>query len=59
MFKKGYNLCKAASLASIKKAGGQPYRAGIFDGRRLQLGAQGPEGRDHGLDHDEYLRSSG
>ena len=33
MFKKGYNLCKAASLASIKKAGGQPYRAGIFDGR--------------------------
>ncbi len=32
MFKKGYNLCKTASLAAIKKAGGQAYKVGVFDG---------------------------
>ena len=32
LFKPGYNLCKAASLAAIGKAGGQTYQAGRFDG---------------------------
>ncbi len=32
MFTKGHNLCKTASLAAIKKAGGQAYKAGVFDG---------------------------
>lgn len=33
LFKHGYDLCKAAPLSTIRKAGGQPYRAGTFDGR--------------------------
>jgi hypothetical protein len=30
LFTKGYNLCRAASLSAVRKAGGQPYRAGLF-----------------------------
>ncbi len=30
LFAKNYNLCHAASLAAVRKAGGQPYRAGMF-----------------------------
>ena len=30
LFTKGYNLCHAASLAAVRTAAGQPYRAGIF-----------------------------
>lgn len=32
LFKPGFDLCKAAPLSAVKKAGGQPYRAGRFDG---------------------------
>ncbi len=32
LFKKGYNLCRAASLTAIRKAGGQHYQAGVFTG---------------------------
>jgi hypothetical protein len=28
----GYNLCKAVPLGALRKAGGQPYAAGKFDG---------------------------
>jgi hypothetical protein len=30
LFAKNYNLCHAASLAAVRKAGEQPYRAGLF-----------------------------
>ena len=30
LFTKGYNLCRAAPLAAVRRAGGQPYRAGSF-----------------------------
>ncbi len=30
LFTKGYNLCRAASLSAVRKAGGQPYRAGQY-----------------------------
>ena len=30
LFTKGYNLCRAASLSAVRKAGGQPYRAGLY-----------------------------
>jgi hypothetical protein len=32
LFRTGYDLCRAASLAAIRRAGGQPYKAGVFDG---------------------------
>lgn len=31
LFKHGFDLCKAAPLSAVRKAGGQPYRAGGFD----------------------------
>lgn len=30
LFRPGYNLCRAASLTSIRKAGGEHYKAGVF-----------------------------
>lgn len=30
LFAKNYNLCHAASLAAVRKAGGEPIRAGTF-----------------------------
>ena len=30
LFTKGYNLCRAASLSAVRRAGGQPYRAGLY-----------------------------
>jgi hypothetical protein len=30
LFKKGYNLCRAAPLVAIRKVGGQHYSAGVF-----------------------------
>lgn len=30
LFAKNYNLCHAAPLSAVRKAGGQPYRAGMF-----------------------------
>ena len=30
LFEKNYNLCHAASLTAVRKAGGQRYRAGMF-----------------------------
>lgn len=30
LFAKDYDLCHAAPLAAVRKAGGQPYRAGTF-----------------------------
>lgn len=30
LFTPGYDLCRAASLTAVRKAGGQRYRAGIF-----------------------------
>ena len=32
-FSQGHNLCRAASLAAVRKAGGQHYKAGLFAGR--------------------------
>ena len=32
LFRSGYNLCKAASVAAIGKAGGRSFSAGTFDG---------------------------
>lgn len=33
LFQPGYNLCRAASLPAIRKAGGQRYRTGVFANR--------------------------
>lgn len=30
LFRPGYNLCHAASLVSVRKAGGQHYKRGVF-----------------------------
>jgi hypothetical protein len=30
LFRRGYNLCHAASLAAVRRAGGQHYKAGTF-----------------------------
>lgn len=30
LFRPGYDLCRAASLASIRKAGGEHYKPGVF-----------------------------
>jgi hypothetical protein len=30
LFRTGYDLCRAAPLAAIRAAGGQPYRAGVL-----------------------------
>jgi hypothetical protein len=30
LFRNGYNLCRSSSLSAIRKAGGQPYKRGLF-----------------------------